>query len=135
MNLLLKDIGIFLIIFGLIMQCIMIVTTANSKICLKFKYKIFIDEYGNIVRIKTIMTPFSFLITSGILISTLNFGIDIISCLFISIIFFFMDSDYMSYVFMNRIATKLLQFHSLKDMVVYMMVIKKIKIKSNKVNS
>ena len=118
MNLLLKDIGIFLIIFGLIMQCIMIVTTANSKICLKFKYKIFIDEYGNIVRIKTIMTPFSFLITSGILISTLNFGIDIIPCLFISIIFFFMDSDYMSYVFMNRIATKLLQFHSLKDMIV-----------------
>lgn len=135
MNLLLKDISIFLIIFGLIMQCIMIVTTSNSKICLKFKYKIFIDEYGNIVRIKTIMTPFSFLITSGILISTLNFGIDIISCLFMSIIFFFMDSDYMSYVFMNRIATKLLQFHSLKDMVAYMMNRKKINIKSNKVNS
>ena len=135
MNLLLKDIGIFLIIFGLIMQCIMIVTTANSKICLKFKYKIFIDEYGNIVRIKTIMTPFSFLITSGILISTLNFGMDMISCIFISIIFFFMDSDYMSYVFMNRIATKLLQFHSLKDMIVYMMIRNNIKIKSNKANS
>lgn len=135
MNLLLKDISIFLIIFGSFMQCMMIVTTANSKICLKFKYKIFIDEYGNIVRIKTIMTPFSFLITSGILISTLNFGMDMISCIFISIIFFFMDSDYMSYVFMNRIATKLLQFHSLKDMVVYMVIRKKIKIKSNKVNS
>ena len=135
MNFLLKDISIFLIIFGSFMQCMMIVTTANFKICLKFKYKIFIDEYGNIVRIKTIMTPFSFLITSGILISTLNFGIDIISCLFMSIIFFFMDSDYMSYVFMNRIATKLLQFHSLKDMVAYMMNRKKINIKSNKVNS
>ena len=135
MNFLLKDISIFLIIFGSFMQCIMIVTTANSKICLKFKYKIFIDEYGNIVRIKTIMTPFSFLITSGILISTLNFGIDIIPCLFISIIFFFMDSDYMSYVFMNRIATKLLQFHSLKDMIVYMMIRNNIKIKSNKTNS
>ena len=135
MNLLLKDISIFLIIFGSFMQCMMIVTTANFKICLKFKYKIFIDEYGNIVRIKTIMTPFSFLITSGILISTLNFGMDMISCIFISIIFFFMDSDYMSYVFMNRIATKLLQFHSLKDMVAYMMNRKKINIKSNKVNS
>ena len=135
MNFLLKDISIFLIIFGSFMQCMMIVTTANFKICLKFKYKIFIDEYGNIVRIKTIMTPFSFLITSGILISTLNFGMNMIFCLFMSIIFFFMDSDYMSYVFMNRIATKLLQFHSLKDMVAYMMNRKKIKIKSNKVNS
>ena len=135
MNFLLKDISIFLIIFGSFMQCMMIVTTVNFKICLKFKYKIFIDEYGNIVRIKTIMTPFSFLITSGILISTLNFGMNMIFCLFMSIIFFFMDSDYMSYVFMNRIATKLLQFHSLKDMVAYMMNRKKIKIKSNKVNS
>ena len=135
MNLLLKDISIFLIIFGSFMQCMMIVTTANFKICLKFKYKIFIDEYGDIVRIKTIMTPFSFLITSGILISTLNFGMNMIFCLFMSIIFFFMDSDYMSYVFMNRIATKLLQFHSLKDMVAYMMNRKKINIKSNKVNS
>ena len=135
MNFLLKDISIFLIIFGSFMQCMMIVTTANFKICLKFKYKIFIDEYGDIVRIKTIMTPFSFLITSGILISTLNFGMNMIFCLFMSIIFFFMDSDYMSYVFMNRIATKLLQFHSLKDMVAYMMNRKKIKIKSNKVNS
>ena len=38
----------------------------------------------------------------------------------------------MSYVFMNRIATKLLQFHSIKDMVVYMMVRNSIKIKPSK---